>query len=161
MPPLLSPLTLSARLQSHATHTRAEAGAARGFTLIELLVVIAILAILITIAIPSYQSYVTRSKIRTAQSDLMALSTLVENHRQRTLSYPSAAAAGTAAVVEAFPGWGPASKDGDFSFSYAFDDGYTLTASGAGGRLSGCTLTLGDDNQRAVSGCPAVGDVSW
>lgn len=133
----------------------------RGFTLVELVVVVAILAILVAIAVPSYQNYVTRSKIRTAQSDLLALSALVENHRQRTLSYPTTPAAGTAEVRDAFQGWSPASGSGDFSFSYAYDDGYTLTASGTGGRLAGCTLTLTDDNQRGVSGCPAVGDTSW
>lgn len=133
----------------------------RGFTLVELVIVVAILAILVAIAVPSYQNYVTRSKIRTAQSDLLALSALVENHRQRTLSYPAAAATGTAAVRAAFEGWSPASDERDFNFSYDSDGGYTLSAAGAAGRLTGCTLTLTDDNQRTASGCPAVGDTAW
>ena len=64
---------------------------ARGFTLLELMVVVAIIAILAAIALPAYSRYVLRSKIRLAQSDLLALSANVENFRQRTLSYPPSA----------------------------------------------------------------------
>ena len=43
-----------------------------GFSLMELLVVIAILAILTTLAVPSFQSMIASSSIRTATNDLMA-----------------------------------------------------------------------------------------
>lgn len=134
---------------------------ASGFTLIELMIVVTIVAILLAIALPSYLDYVVRSKIRTAQSDLQALAAAVESHRQRTLSYPSAAAADTAAVSAVFTGWSPASKSADFGFSYTNASGYTLTATGVGGKLDGCTLTLTADNTRSVGGCPSVGDISW
>lgn len=135
---------------------------ASGFTLMELMIVIAIVAILAALALPSYMDYVVRSKIRTAQADLQALSAAVENHRQRTLSFPSAAAADTSAVKAAFPGWSPASKASDFGFSYSNASGYTLTATGAGGKLSGCTLTLTADNTRGTGdACKSFGDVTW
>jgi type IV pilus assembly protein PilE len=44
---------------------------ARGFTLMELIVAMTVIAILAAIAIPSYSQYITRSKMRVAQTALM------------------------------------------------------------------------------------------
>ena len=118
----------------------------RGFTLIELLVVVAVIAILAAIALPAYGNYVRISKVRLAQSDLMAWSAVVENHRQRTLAFPTDETAAKAGFLQS-------SKSGDFGFGYATTDGYTLTATGAG-TLAGCTLSLKANNTRSASGCP-------
>ncbi|QCO68363.1 prepilin-type N-terminal cleavage/methylation domain-containing protein [Luteimonas yindakuii] len=134
---------------------------AAGFTLIELMVVVAIVAILAAIALPAYGNYVLRGKIRVAQADLLALSANVENHRQRTLLYPASALGSTATLRATFNGWSPASNAGDFSFAYAPQNGYTLTATGSGGRLTGCTLRLTAGNTRTSEGCPDVGGTSW
>lgn len=125
----------------------------RGFTLIELMVVMAVIAILAAIALPAYGDYVLRSKVRVAQSDLLAWSAVVENHRQRTLAFPTDDA-------EAKQGFQPASKPDDFDFAYATTGGYTLTATGKR-KLAGCTLTLTAANARGVSGCPGSGGVAW
>lgn len=46
-----------------------------GFTLIELLVVIAVLGILASIAVPSYQNYVTRAEVSSVYSTIRSLQT--------------------------------------------------------------------------------------
>lgn len=140
-----------------------------GFTLIELAVTIAIIGILLAIAIPTYQDYILRSKVRTAQADLAALSLNAENFLQRQLVYSATTAAGTAAVHTLYPGWSPAEKE--FNYSYtptvagAVTTGYSVSASwsGASTRLAGCVLTLTQANVRSMSaGCgPVMGATTW
>ena len=144
--------------------------ATKGFTLIELLIAIAIVAILAGIALPSYSNYVLRSKMRTAQADLVALSLNVENQYQRSLSYTAhtaAASATTALLTAIYPGWSPASDNADFNFTFdttaaapnSGTTGYTLQAVGAG-QLAGCTITLNSANTRTNAGCP-FGNGDW
>ena len=130
----------------------------KGFTLIEMMIVIVIIAILAAIAIPSYQNYVIKSKIKEAQSNLIALSLSSENFYQRTLAYPSATLNDTAALKsnDVFKTWNPTSD----AFSYAYDstDGtsYTFTATGLDSRVSSCTLSLNDQGVRSIQGCGSV-----
>lgn len=130
----------------------------QGFTLIELMIVVLVIAVLAAIAIPAYQNYMLRSKIRLAQSDLLALSATVENFRQRTLSYPTTQA-------QAMRGWTPAASTDDFTFAYTTEDGgYELTAT-AGDTLkkaSGCELAVDQGNTRTTTeACATVGVDSW
>lgn len=117
-----------------------------GFTLLEVIVVMVIIAIIAGIAIPSYLNYIDRAKVRVAQSDMLSLAAVVENTRQRTLSYP------TGDGVEQFSSWHPSSKSHDFAFDYASDGTtYSITGTADSGRISGCTLTLEEDNTRTVT----------
>lgn len=53
----------------------------RAFTLIELMIVVAIVAVLATIAVPSYLDAQTRAKIGRAQHDMRSITTAVEAYR--------------------------------------------------------------------------------
>jgi len=52
----------------------------RGFTLIELMIVVAVVAILATIAMPSYQEHVRKSRRAQAKADLVELAQQLERH---------------------------------------------------------------------------------
>ncbi|MBT2119825.1 prepilin-type N-terminal cleavage/methylation domain-containing protein [Dyella sp. LX-66] len=132
----------------------------RGFSLIELMVVLAIVAILTAIAVSSYLSYVLRSKVRTAQGDLVALSLNLENMLQRQLQYPQVTTTSTDDTVQQFTGWHPAQIN-DFTYTVVSTKlGYTLTAAGIRGSLATCKLTLDATGKRQVPG-PCGSITSW
>lgn len=62
-----------------------------GFTLIEILIVVAIIGIIAAIALPSYQSYITRARIAQATSGLSAKQTLMEQYFQDNQTYVNTA----------------------------------------------------------------------
>ncbi|MBE1161864.1 type IV pilin protein [Dyella acidiphila] len=138
---------------------------AGGFTLIELMTVVVIIAVLAAIAISTYGSYITRSKIQSAKSDLSALALNLENEFQRELQYSAHATSSTAQTQAAYQGWRPA-EGKDFVYTVASaSTTYTLTATGIDGPLASCVLTLPSANvqQRidpntigSVSGCGSV-----
>ncbi|AYC31436.1 prepilin-type N-terminal cleavage/methylation domain-containing protein [Pseudomonas cavernae] len=127
-------------------------GHRHGFTLIELLIAIAIIGILAAIALPAYHGYIDKGRIKTAQADLVALSLNLENAYQRTLAYPAVTAADTAASKAAFAGWHPAETRFVYSVT-SVASGYSLTATGSGGRLEGCKISLDNSNVRTISNC--------
>lgn len=143
------------------TSTSFSARSQRAFTLVELMVTVAIVAILAAISLPSYNSFITKSEIRTAQSDLQALSLNLENRYQRTLSYPLVATDDAAAVKALFTSWKAASADFTIVLSESSATAYTIKATGTSGRQSGCTITLKSDNTRSNSGCKYITAGSW
>jgi type IV pilus assembly protein PilE len=140
----------------------------RGFTLIELMVVLAIVAILFAIAVPSYRDFMLRSRLRVAQTDLIALSVAAENFLQRQLRYPGDPAVDTAAVRALYRSWSP-TQDGLFNYKYTPTgtpvNGYTLEAEwlDEDSRLAGCSIGLTSANVRTMSDeCGnAGGGVAW
>lgn len=121
-----------------------------GFTLIELMIIVVIVAILATLALPSYQSYIERGRVRTAQADLVALATAVENTFQRQLRYPQSSTSSTDGTEEIFPGWHPA-EEANFTYTYTPEgNGYSVTAVRI--ERASCTLTLDHANNRSITG---------
>ncbi|RKG37662.1 prepilin-type N-terminal cleavage/methylation domain-containing protein [Acinetobacter sp. WCHAc060007] len=117
----------------------------QGFTLIELMIVIVILAIIASIAIPSYSNYVKKAHIKAAQSDLVALSLVLENTYQRTLSYPVQTTSNTATTKTAFSSWNP--SETIFSYKVTSTAGaYTITAT-----KDNCTLTMSNTSSSPTS----------
>lgn len=59
----------------------------RGFTLIELMVTVSILAILGSIALPSYQEYVRRQRLAVAKQEMMVIAGELERFKSKNFSY--------------------------------------------------------------------------
>lgn len=135
-----------------------------GFTLIEMMITVAIVAILAAIALPAYNSYITKSSIKSAEADLVALSLNLENYYQKQLAYPVSSASGTTQIQCALlgnpspctsptSGWQP-SQSSTFSYSISSTaTTYTVTATGTGANVSGCTITLDQGNNRSIASC--------
>ncbi|EZQ01300.1 type IV pilin protein [Acinetobacter sp. Ver3] len=132
----------------------------KGFTLIELMIVVIIVGVLAAIALPSYQNYITKAKIKEAQSNLIALSLSAEQAYQRTLNFPNTNFANTSAIKASpiFSTWNPSSEA--FNFKYTSTDGitYTLEAVGTEARVVGCTLKLTNNGVRSLTGCGSITD---
>jgi Tfp pilus assembly protein PilE len=121
-------------------------------------------AILAAIALPSYSSYIKKSRAKGAASDLVALSLVMENLFQKTLVYPDY----TDQIIPAsdrtgltnFAAWF-ASQSSYFVYSVtSTSSGYTLKASPKSTTVVNCTVTLTSSNTRIASGGDC-GFTSW
>lgn len=115
---------------------------ARGFTVIEILITVAIIAILVAVALPSYQEYVLRGKITEATSMLSDLRLRAEKFYADNRTYVG------------FNQTAPGAR----YFTYACDDGaggavaqnlFRCTATGVAAQgMSGFEYTINQSNAR-------------
>lgn len=119
--------------------------AARGFTLIELMVVVAIVAILATIALPSYQQSVRKSRRADAMLALQQIQIEQEKLRAECTSYAGTLTGTRACGFLGYPS--TTSPDGyyNLALSTVSDTGFTATATATGSQADDTeclTLTL-------------------
>ncbi|MBM7456924.1 type IV pilus assembly protein PilE [Oceanisphaera litoralis] len=121
-----------------------------GFTLIELMIVVAIVAILATVAYPSFTGYLLKSKRIEAIQSLYSMQLKQEDWRISHPAYTSSAADLISPTSNAH-----------YSYSATVSgSSYTVTATAKGSQLNdkeGATscspLTLGRDNSKTPAAC--------
>lgn len=125
--------------------TAGGASRTKGFTLIELMIVVVIIAILASIAMPSYKDYVLRGKIAEAQGQLASLQVRMEQYYQDNRSYANGTACGIAV---------PASTP-NFSYACTMSDNqhFVYTATGLNG-AAGFVFTVNEAGTKATTGVP-------
>jgi type IV pilus assembly protein PilE len=112
----------------------------RGFSLIELLIALVIVGVLTAVALPSYKSYMTKSKRGAAQTAMMDLA-----NREEQFLLANRVYADKATIVAS--GYGlPADVANNYSFDIVVDagtvPGYTMTFTAINGQAPDGALSL-------------------
>jgi type IV pilus assembly protein PilE len=122
----------------------------RGFTIIELMIVVVIIAILSAVAIPAYTDFITRGQLAEAHQGLGGFRVKMEQYYQDNRNYtgPGTGNCGTAGHEPAYQ-----------NFRHTCEitnggQGYTATATGISGRVTGFVFTVNEQNQRRTTAAP-------
>jgi len=128
----------------------------KGFTLIEVMIVVSIVAILAAIAIPSYQSSVTKGRRTDAMAALQGLAQAMERHYMTTGAYTGAADADDAPTI--FSATSPLDSSNvyyNLTISAATTNTYTLQATPVNAQAGDGNITLTETGARTwgSNGC--------
>jgi len=140
---------------------RAKLATARGFTLIELLVTVVIVAILASVAYPSYERHAMRGHRSDAQQLMGQIAMREEQYMLDARTYT--ATIGTGGLNVAADGWTCAATctNAYYTVSVAPQAGpppsYLITAQANGTQATDGNLTLGSDGSKSRS----AGDGKW
>lgn len=116
-----------------------------GFTLIELMIVVAVVAILASIALPSYQDSVRKAARRAGQAFILEIANREQQYFLETRSF---ATGDQATIQTALKIAAPTETDGRYTFKVDGDNGpplcFTVTATAIGNQVNDTypTLTL-------------------
>lgn len=115
------------------------AHASKGFTLVELMIVVVIVAILASIGVPSYQSYVVRNNRVDMQTHLLQLASNIERFKSQQLSYTGLTLAMVNNNLAVFPASGAAKYNLSLTLTpnNAAPTGWVLLAQPTGSQQGG------------------------
>jgi len=115
-----------------------------GFTLIELMIAVALVAILASIAMPSYQAYARRGQLAEAFTTLADMRVKMEQHYQDNKFYGTADNNTTCPTLSGHTAFPVTNKYFTLSCGAgaAPSQTYTLTATGTGGLTTGYVYTV-------------------
>jgi len=121
-----------------------------GFTLIEVMMAIAIVAILASVALPSYVDYIRRGKITEATSTLATMRVQMEQYFQDNRTYANVAGVPAPCTATSAVAPPPNARYFDFSCDPRTATTYTLTATGrAAAGMGGFVFTVNETNTQA------------
>lgn len=124
-------------------HAQKRFSSQKGFTLVEIMIVIAIIGILASIAIPSYQDYVTKAQLVDATNAMSSMRARLEQHFQDNRTYATSGTFTTPCASQ---------TAGKFNITCAPSaTTFTITATGTG-NVSGFVYTLTQDGTQATTG---------
>jgi type IV pilus assembly protein PilE len=126
----------------------------KGFTLIELMVVVAIIALLASVALPSYNNYVRRGQLQEAFTFLSDYRVKMEQYYQDNKNYGDTAGTtcATSATAGSWNGFTPGAQYFTFACVTSNDgQNYKVTATGSSGLTTGYVYTINQDGDKATT----------
>lgn len=115
-----------------------------GFTLIEVMVTVAIIGILLAVAVPAYNDYITRGRLNEAFTALGGAQPAAEQFWANNRSYVGFDGSAS------FPS---ATANFSYALSNASASTYTVTATGSG-KAAGFVFTINESGTHATTGSP-------